>query len=138
MDIKAHWQAIYNESRAALDGAGHTNVPLFHVTSIDTQTGEGAPAPYVIYRQDVERNYGTVSDDLAVMRSGWVFSAYSEDLADSLNFITAIASALAINIEDTADGYSTSSVEIIGIQPLHDPDPNIYAAHLRILWERSL
>ena len=139
MNIKAHWQAIYNECREALDLAGHTDVPVFHASSIDTQTGEGQDAPFVIYRQDVERSLGTIGGgELKVARSGWVITSYAEDLEDGLAYISAIVSAIADDIETTADGYTTTSVEVIGVQSLFEDDFKVYATHLRILWERSL
>ena len=138
MDITAHWQAIYNGQRAALDAAGHTDVPIFHTSSIDTQTGEGAPPPYVIYRQDVERSYGTMGGgELEVLRSGWVITSYAVDLEDGLAYVSAIGTALAATIEDTADGYTTTSVEVIGVQSLYEEDFKVYATHMRVLWERS-
>ena len=138
MDIKAHWQALYNEQRAALDAAGHGAIPIYHTTSVDTQTGEPAPAPFVIYRQDVERSYGTMGGgELEVLRSGWVITSYADDLEDGLAYISAIAEAVADGIEDTADGYVTTSVEVIGVQSIYEDDFKVYATHMRILWERS-
>ena len=139
MNIKAHWQALYDSMRAALDAAGHTDIPVFHTTSIDTQTGEGASPPFVIYRQDVERSYGTMGGgELEVVRSGWVITAYAVDLEDGLDFIAAIVSAISDNgIGATSDGYTTTAVEIVGVQSLYESDFKVYATHLRILWERS-
>lgn len=138
MDIKEHWQTMYDELRAALDGAGHTAVPIFHTTSIDTQTGEGASAPFVIYRQDVERSYGTMGGgELKVARSGWVITSYAQGLEDGLDYISSILDAITVDMADTADGYATTSVEVIGVQTLHEVDFNVYATHARVLWERS-
>ena len=139
MDIKAHWQAIYDEIRAGLDGAGYSAVPIFHVASIDTQTGEGATAPFVIYRQDVERSTGTMGGgEQKVMKSGWVITSYAFDLNDGLDYLTAAKDEMATGIADTSDGYVTTAVEFIGIQTLHEPDFQVYGSHLRMLWERSL
>jgi len=139
MDIEAHWTAVYNEMRAALDNGGASAVPILHVTSIDTQTGQGTEAPFVVYRQDVERSFGTVGGgEQKVLRSGWVVTSYSEGLAEGLNYLSLIADALTDGIADTADGYVTAGVEIIGVQTLHEPDFMVYASHMRLLWERSL
>lgn len=138
MNTKDHWQAVYDALRAALDTAGHTTVPVVHTTSIDTQTGDGLDAPFVVYRQDVERSRGTVGGgELVDLNSGWVITSYAEDLEDGLDYIGAITTALPSGIADTADGYRTTGVEIIGVQSLYEPDFRVYATHLRVLWSRT-
>lgn len=139
MRTKDHWQAIYDTMRAALDADGFTDVPVAHTTSIDTTTGYGMDAPFVVYRQDVERSYGTVGGGaLADLNSGWVITSYAEDLEDGLDYISAITTAIvADNIADTDDGYRTTGVEVIGVQTLYEPDFRVYATHLRVQWSRT-
>lgn len=141
MQPKAHWQAIYNNLRASLDGAGFNAVEVVHTTSIDTQTGGGLDAPFVVYRQDVERSHGTVGGgELDVLNSGWVITSYADDLEDGLAYIGAIATGITTGtgVADTTDGYRTSGMEVIGIQTLYENDFKVYASHLRVLWERTL
>jgi len=138
MQNKAHWQALYDEMRQALDDSGHDGVPIFHVTSVDTQTGEGAKAPYIVYRQDVERSMGTMGGgELTVLNSGWVITSYAFDLADGLDYLSEIETSLANSGMVTGDGYTTSGVEIIGVQTLYDDEYKVYGTHMRIRWERS-
>lgn len=141
MQPKAHWQAIYDNLRASLDGAGYTDVEVVHTTSIDTQTGAGLEAPFVVYRQDVERSHGTVGKgELNILNSGWVITSYSEDLEDGLAYLGEIIDGITTGagVADTADGYRTSGMEVIGIQTLYENDFKVYASHLRVLWERTL
>lgn len=138
MQNKAHWQALYDAMRSALDGNDYDGVPIFHVTSVDTQTGQGAIAPFVVYRQDVERSLGTMGGgELVTLNSGWVITSYAFDLSDGLDFLSAIETALADSTITTGDGYTTTAFEVIGVQTLYDDEYKVYGTHMRIRWERS-
>lgn len=138
MRNKAHWQALYDAMRSALDAEGHEGVPIFHVTSVDTQTGQGAVAPFIVYRQDVERSLGTMGGgELVTLSSGWVITSYAFDLEDGLDYISVIESALADSTITTADGYTTASFEVIGVQTLYDDEYKVYGTHMRMTWQRS-
>lgn len=141
MDIQAHWQALYNEMRTALDGDGHTDVAVYHIDSTNDQTGEPAPPPFIVYRDETLRPLGTVGNgNSAVLTSGFLITCRAYSLADTLSYISSIATALddADSSLTTTDGYSTTSIEIIGSQSLFEPDSKLYASHLRVSWERSL
>ena len=139
LDIQAHYQALYDGARAALDADGHSGISLMHVYSGDDQTGEPTEPPFVIYRQDVERSLGTTGGGPAkVLNSSWVFTSYSADLSSGLSYLTAIAAYFEENDPDqTQDGYVTTNVEVNGIQSLFEQADKFYACHLRLDWERS-
>lgn len=134
MNIKDHYQAIFD----AVDGA--VSVPVLHIFSGDSQTGESVDLPYIVYRQEVERLVaGTRSDgDFKVMRSNWVITAYSQDLGEALDLVSAAFNALVDTKPTTADGYVTTSIEPVGVVSLWEKDGKNYAVHGRIMWERSL
>ena len=138
MDIQAHYQALYDAARTGLDTVD-PDVSLLHVDSNDSQTGEPSSWPFVIYRQDVERSLGTVGGGSAkILRSSWVFTAYAFDLADGLDYISAIANAIVDADLTTTDGYVTTNIELQGIQSLFEDDSRVYACHARFEWERSI
>jgi hypothetical protein len=140
MDIEAHWQALYNEMRAGLDDAGYSMVPLFPVTSSSNQDGEPQAPPYVTYRQETERPTGTSGGgNSKILETGFMVTAREEDLTVALGMISAIATRLdlADATMQTADGYETTDIAILGLQTLYEHDMNVYAQHLRISWERS-
>lgn len=139
MRMKDHWQALYDVMRAALDADDMAHVPIYHGTSIDTQTGQGATAPYIIYRQDVERSMGTMGGgELVTLNSGWVITSYAFDLEEGLDYLSTITTALAdIDGVLTDDGYTTTAVEVIGVQTIYEDEYKVYGSHLRIRWERS-
>ena len=134
MDLKAHYQAIFD----AVDGA--VTVPVLHVFSGDSQTGESTPLPYIVYRQEVERLLaGTPSGgDFKVMRSNWVITAYSTDLGEALDLISAAFGSLVNQVITTTDGYTTTAIIPVGVVPLWEKDGKNYAVHGRVMWERSL
>jgi len=138
MQNKAHWQALYDAMREALDDDGQDHVPIFHVTSVDTQTGKGATAPFIVYRQDVERSMGTMGGgELTVLDSGWVITSYAFDLGDGLDYLSLIETALADTTITTGDGYTTTAFEVIGVQTLYDDEYKVYGTHMRAMWQRS-
>lgn len=139
IDYEAHWQALYDEMRAALD-VNFAEVPIYHITSTDDATGEPADPPYVVYRQETERTMGTTGGgNSKVMKSGWVITARDFDLAAALAYISDIVGDLteADDSMVTADGYATTDIKIIGLQSLYEQDFGVYAVHCRIDWERS-
>lgn len=133
-DIKAHHQALYD----AMDGAA--TMPIYHTQSSNEQTGEPAPLPFVVYRQETERTIaGTPSDGSdKVIRSTWVISAYSKNFAEALDEITLIFDALTDAELTMTDGYETVALIPIGVMSLWEKDLENYAVHGRILWERSI
>lgn len=138
MQYKAHWQALYDNMRAALDADGHQGVPIYHATSIDTQTGEGEVAPFIVYRQDVERSLGTFGgSELGDLSSGWVITSYAFDLEDGLEYLSLIQTSLADATLVTGDGYTTTGFEVIGVQTIYEDEYKVYGTHLRVLWHRS-
>lgn len=137
MDIQAHYQALYDAARAAMD-ASFADVPLLHIDSNDSQTGEPISWPFVVYRQDVERPTGTTGGGASkILRSAWVFVAYTADFAEGLNIATAIVNGLVDANITTSDGYVTTNLELQGFQPLFEDDSQVYAVHFRFEWERS-
>lgn len=140
IDYQAHWQALYDEMRTAMDGDGHSAVPIFHISSENDQTGDPADPPYIIYRQETERPIGVMGDgNSEVLRSGFVITARDTALANALDYISSIVSALdtADASMTTTDGYTTTDISILGIQSLYESDFQVYAVHLRVDWERS-
>lgn len=141
MDAQAHWQALYDECRSALDAGGKSAVPIVHVSSNSDLSGVPHSPPFVAYRQDVEKPIGTTGKGAhAILRSSWAFVAYSESLSDALSCQSLIVSALAVvgNALTTTDGYTTTHFEVEGSQPLWEQESSLYAAHFRVFWERSL
>lgn len=139
IEYEAHWQALYDEMRTALD-ANFADVPIFHITATDAADGQPSPPPYVVYRQETERTMGTMGGkNSTIMKSGWVITARDYDLAEALAYISDIASALDVadSSMTTSDGYSTTDIQIIGLQSLYEQDFGVYAVHCRIDWERS-
>ena len=136
---KEHWQALYDALRAALDGAGHTDVPVMHVDSSETQTGDSQEPPYVIYTDETLNPTGTTGGGpLDVIKDGWRITARARDLEDALAYRKAVMDRLAaFNIADTADGYVTIGIDFIGLQTLYEQDAKLNACHLRVQWERS-
>lgn len=138
MDIQAHYQALYDAARTGLS-MEDPDVPLLHVDSNDSQTGEPIGWPFVIYRQDVERSLGTVGGGSAkVLKSSWIFTAYAFDLSDALDYLSAIANGIIDADLTTTDGYTTTNIELQGIQSLFEDDAQVYACHARFEWERSI
>jgi hypothetical protein len=140
MDIESHWQALYDEMRAALDDAGYSMIALFPVTSSSNQDGEPEPPPYVTYRQETERPTGTSGGgNSKILETGFMVTARDEDLTEALGMISAIVTRLDAAGSDmaTADGYETTDIAILGQQTLYEHDLGVYAQHLRIKWERS-
>ena len=140
IDYEAHWQALYNDMRAAMNAAGLSAIPIFHITSSSNQVGEPSPPPYVVYRQETERPTGTQGGgNSKVLRTGFIITAREDDLADALAIISAIANSLdaADATLTTTDGYETTDISILGVQSLFENDLNVYAVHLRVDWERS-
>ena len=140
MNFQDHYEALYGQSRSALDAGGMASVPLVHVFSGDDLSGVPYSPPFVIYRQDVERPIGTTGGGASkVLRSSWVFSAYTFGLAEGLGAISLIATGLTASGPKltTADGYVTTHFAIEGHQSLFDQAANAFASHLRIFWERS-
>lgn len=140
MNMQDHWQAIYDAARAALDAIPEGDeVALLHVFSGDSQTGESHEAPFVAYRQEVERSTGTTgAGSLKVLRSNWLFTAYTKDLGDGLLWLSTILNALTDATFTTTDGYTTTNINPLGVQTLYEDDVKLYACHLRLEWERSL
>jgi hypothetical protein len=139
IDFDAHYEALYGAMRDALDGAS-IDMPIMPITSTYTDGNDSAEPPFVVYRQDIEQAVGTISGgNLKVIRSGWVVTARSFDLTESLAATSAIASALMGAGAElvTDDGYTTSDISINGVQSLYEQDFKVYAVHLRFTWERS-
>lgn len=140
MDVQAHWQAIYDEARAALDGAGYNAVPIYHVTSTNDQTGEPAAPPHVVYRDETMGALGTTGDDLAVVQSNFLFTVRAYTLGEVLDYLSALVGGFeAAGIDmTTTDGYATTAITIVGHTSLYEPDSKLYAGHFRVNWQRSL
>jgi hypothetical protein len=141
IDYEAHFQALYDEMRAAMDAAGFSLVPILHVTSSSTQpNADPAPPPYVMYRQETERPIGTSGKgNSAILTTGFMITARDFDFASALGMISAIVNRLDVADATmvTADGYETTDIAMIGNQSLFEDDLNVYAQHLRVSWERS-
>lgn len=140
MNLKDHYQALYDTCRDAMDNGDKAATPLLHVFSGDDLQGRPYDAPFVMYRQDVERPIGTTGGGAAkVLRSSWVFTAFTADLPEGLDTLSLIATALNETGPSlvTDDGYTTTHFAIEGVQTLYDQEANLYASHLRIFWERS-
>lgn len=137
-DMQTHWQALYNATRTGLDTDGFSAYPLVHVFTGDTTLITSYSPPVIQYRQEVERRFGTTgSGAIKVMRSNWIFTAYTEDLEDGLDATTSIINALTDAALTTTDGYTTTALFPIGVQSLYETDAKVYATHLRMEWERS-
>lgn len=136
---KAHWQALYNALVAGMTADGFASVPVMHVDSSETQTGESQEPPYVIYTLETLNPTGTTGGGpLKVIKDGWRITARARDLEDALEYIKAIKDKLELeDIAATSDGYTTTGVEFIGMQTLYEQDAKLNAVHLRIMWERS-
>lgn len=134
MELKAHYQAIYD---AIAPAVGH---PVLHVFSGDSQTGSSIDLPFMVYRQEVDRLVaGTRSSgDAKVMRSNWVITAYSINLGEALDMVSDAFNALVDTTPTTSDGYSTTTIEPVGVISLWEKDGKNYAVHGRFMWERSL
>ena len=136
---KDHWQEMYDALVAGLTAAGYGSVPVLHVDSSESQTGDSVEPPYVIYTDESINPTGTTGGGpLKVIKDGWRITARARDLEDALNYRQAIIEKLELeDISDTADGYQTTAVEFIGKQTLYEQDSKLNACHLRIMWERS-
>lgn len=145
MDYDAHWQAFYDNMRAALDGAGFNAVPILAIHSTDSQTAEQTvEAPYVTYTSETQRNTGTMtgggstSGPAKVVKNGWRIAVRTEDLQDLLDISTALSDKFELeDIANTLDGYATTAVDVLGYQTLWEIDAKLHAAHYRVDWERS-
>lgn len=142
MDLQAHWQALYDEMRDALDDATPTlsSVPIYHVNSTDDQLGQPAAPPFVTYRDETLRPIGTQGKgNSALLTSGFVIVSRAFELADALTYTSVIATGLdsADSSMVTSDGYATTDISILGAQSLYEPDSKLYAVHLRVSWQRS-
>lgn len=141
MDLEAHWQALYDEMRDALDGSGYSAVPIYHVDSTNDQTGEPAEPPLIVYRDETLRPMGTMGNgNSTLLKSGFLITTRAYTLGDALSYESAIITALdaADSTMTTTDGYYTTNISILGALTLFEPDSKLYARHLRIEWERSL
>lgn len=132
-DLKDHHQALFD----AMDAVA--TMPIYHTQSSNTQTGEPAPLPFVVYRQETDRPIaGTRADGSSkVLRSTWIISAYSKDFEEALDEITAIFDALTDAELSVADGYETTTIEPVSVMSLWERDNENYVVHGRIMWERS-
>ena len=139
LDYQTHWQAMYNAITAALTTGGFTDVNVYHVfTGDDAPLVKPAEPPLIIYRQDVERQTGTMGGkSLKVMRSNWPMVAYAQDLEDGLDYASCIIDALTDAALTTTDGYTTTSLLPLGVMALYESDSQLYAVHFRMEWERS-
>ena len=102
---------------------------------------EAQDPPYVIYTGETLRNLGTTGvGPLKVLKDGWRITARARDLADVLDFLSAIVTEVVQ--EEAAftvvDSYTTTAVEVLGLQTFFEQDSKLYAGHMRIEWERSL
>lgn len=133
-DLKDHHQALFDAMEAA------ASMPIYHTQSSNTQTGEPAPLPFVVYRQETDRAIAGTPDggSSKVIRSTWIISAYSKNFEEALDEITAIFDALVDAELSVDDGYETTTIELIGIMSLWEHTNENYAVHGRILWERSI
>lgn len=138
LDLQAHWQAIYNAVRAGLDAALFDDVPLLHIESGHGPNSERISPPFVTYRDETARTLGTTgAGSLKVLTTGWVFTARSHDLEEALDLASAVTNALVDANFTTTDGYTTTSLELIGDMTLWETDFEVNAVHLRFQWERS-
>jgi len=140
MDLDAHWQAMYDALRAGLDTAGLTDVPLAAIHSQDSQTaGEALVPPYVIYSGERETGTGTTgSGQNKVALSGWRVTCRARDLDEVLAMASAVTAKMEQeDIDQTADGYVTTAVELVGGQTLYEIDSKLNSYLLRFNWERS-
>ena len=140
MDYEAHWQALYDELRTALDGGGHSDVDVVHVFTGESPLIRSYEPPLLVYKQETERTLGTVGDgNNKVISSNFMLTAYSENLGKALGIASVAVTHLT---EDagafaTSDGYETTNVRVIGNMSLYEQDSKLYAIHVRVEWERS-
>jgi len=88
MDYEAHWQALYNEMRTAMD-VDHSSIAIYHTTSTDDQTGEPAAPPYVVYTDETNRHVGTMGGgNSKVLKSGFRITARHSELSEALSMIS--------------------------------------------------
>ena len=139
IDFEAHWQVMYDGITTALTDGGNGSVPVLHVDSSETQTGGAQEPPYVLYTAETMVPVGTVGDGPSkVLRDGWKIVARARDLSDVLDYISNVVTKLELeDLPDTADGYRTTAIDILGFQTLYEQDAKLNAGHLRISWERS-
>lgn len=140
MDYDSAWQVIYDAIVAGLATAGLTGWTVAAVHSQDSQTaGDALEPPYVIYSQERERGIGTMGGGQnEVAEAGWRITARARDLQEILDAATAITDKFELeDIADTADGYVTTAVEIVGAQTLWEIDSKLHAFLLRFNWERA-
>lgn len=132
-DLKDHHQALFD----AMDAVA--TMPIYHTQSSNTQTGEPAPLPFVVYRQETDRPIAGTPEagSSKVLRSTWIISAYSKNFEEALDEITAIFDALTDAELSVADGYETTTIEPVSVMSLWERDNENYVVHGRILWERS-
>lgn len=133
-DLKAHHQALYDAMEVA------ATWPIYHTQSSNEQTGEPAPLPFIVYRQETERTVaGTPGDGSSkVLRSTWIISAYAKNLGEALDEVTAIFDALTDADLQPVDGYETVELKPAGVMSLWERDHENYAVHGRIIWTRSI
>lgn len=140
MDYDSHWQVIYDALVQGLAAKGLSNVTVAAVHSQDTQTaGESIDPPYVVYTQEREVGMGTMGGGPnEVSEAGWRLTARARDLQEILDIATALSDKFELeDIADTADGYVTTAVELVGAQTLWEIDSKLHAFHVRINWERA-
>lgn len=134
LDMMAHYEALYATLNAALA------IPVVPVTGYEDQTGHASiDLPYVVYRQEVERApYGTRDGGSSkVLRSNWLITTYARDLDDALDYANQGLVAILDEKIVTADGYTTTALELSGFMPLFEREGPNYAVHARVMWERS-
>lgn len=138
MDYEAHWQALYDEMRTALDNAGKTEVDLAHVFTGESPLIKSMEPPLLVYRQEVERSLGTVGGGaIKVLSSNFMLTSYADNLPEALAITSAVVTHLTAAEFGTTDGYTTTHIKVNGVQSLYEQDSKLYAVHTRILWERS-
>lgn len=139
MDPKAHWQAFYNTIRESLDDAGFGAVQVVHVTSKDQgPLSEVAVPPFVAYANETSRTTGTMGGgSLKVLRDGWRVEVRAADLDVVLDIAKPIINGLVDADISTEDGYETTALDLIGNLTVYEGDSELYAAHVRFMWERS-
>lgn len=140
MNYDAHWQALYDNMRAGLDGAGFNAVPILAINSQDQQVAEElADPPYVLYTQETHRAVGTpAGKHNKVVKTGWRITVRSQDLQDMLDISSALSDKFELeDIATTTDGYVTIGIDPLGYQTLWETDSKLNAAHMRYDWERS-
>jgi hypothetical protein len=139
VDVQAHWQAFYDALRVGLNAAGETEVPVVHVTSEDGPLVAAVTPPFVAYRDETFRTVGTTGGgSLKVVRSNWAVTVRSANMAEATDLATVVLGALVDVDVTTSDGYQTTALEPIGSLSLWEEDAEVYAIHLRFLWERSV